>query len=70
MYKQCVIGHGILTLRILLEQQRLHIGPMPTLQWSAFATDLVAHAARGVPVVTREFDVFSLWFFALDVIQV
>lgn len=43
---------------------------MPTLQWIAFASDLVAFAGRCIPVATREFDIYSLWFFGLDIIQV
>lgn len=57
-------------MRVVLEQQRIHIGAMPTLQWVPFANDLVAYAARCVPVQTREFDIFSMWFFALEIIQV
>jgi len=64
-----VLGQAILSVRVVLEQQRAHIGAMPTLQWIPFAADLAAVAARCVPVSTRETDIFSLWFFVLDLIQ-
>jgi hypothetical protein len=55
---------------VLLENQKLHVGNMPALQRIGVATDLVAYAARCIPVANREFDIYSIWFFALDVIQV
>lgn len=47
----------------------MHVGNMPALQRIGFASELVAYSARCVPIATREFDIYSIWFFALDVIQ-
>ena len=43
---------------------------MPALQRIGVATDLVAYAARCIPIATRVHDIYAIWFFALDVIQV
>jgi len=68
-YEACIQSKSVITARVIMEQQKRYIGGMGTIEWVRFATGLVSYCARPVPNPHRDFDLWALWFFVLELLQ-
>jgi len=65
----CVANQAPLTLRFILEKQRIQLDPTKNSAWIISVGNFIDIIVNFSPTVTRfEMDILVLWFFVLDLV--